>query len=70
LGETEGREESFLGEGPCAMGVQKISVKDIKIDPLATDLANSEEAQPYLDCFMKAYRNDSAGTQTASRGAA
>ena len=47
------------------MEVQKISIKDIKIDPLATDLADSEEAQPYLDYFMKAYRNDSAGLEVA-----
>jgi len=31
------------------MEVQKVSLKDIKIDPLAKDLATSEDAQPYLD---------------------
>jgi hypothetical protein len=65
LGETESREESFLEEGHGAMDVQKLSIKDIKIDPLATDLATSEEAQPYLDYFMKAYRNDSVGLEIA-----
>jgi hypothetical protein len=47
------------------MEVQKISVKDIKVDPLANDLATSEEAQPYLEYLMKAYRNDSPGTEAA-----
>jgi hypothetical protein len=40
-------------------------LKDIKIDPLAEELASAKEAQPYIDYFMKAYRNDAAGAEAA-----
>jgi len=40
---------NLLEGGQGAMEVQKVSLKDIKIDPLAKDLATSEDAQPYLD---------------------
>jgi hypothetical protein len=47
------------------MEVKNIPLKEIKIDPLAHELATSEETQPYLDCFKKAYSNDAAGVDAA-----
>jgi hypothetical protein len=45
------------------MEQKRVSLKDIKIDPLAKELASSEEARPYIDYFVKAYRNDAAGVE-------
>jgi len=47
------------------MEMHKVSLKDIKIDPLAHELATSQETQPYLDCFKKAYSNNTAGLEAA-----
>ena len=46
------------------METKTISLKDIAIDPLAKELAESEEA-PYIDYFMKTMTRDAAGTQAA-----
>jgi hypothetical protein len=51
--------------GQDAMETQKIPLNEIKTDPLAHELATSEETQPYLDCFKKAYSNDAAGVDAA-----
>ena len=34
-------------------------------DPLAHELATSQDVQPYLDCLIKAYRNDAVGLEAA-----
>jgi hypothetical protein len=47
------------------MEVQKVPLREIKIDLLARELATSEEAQPYLDYFKKFYSNDAAGIEAA-----
>lgn len=44
---------------------EKVPLHEIKIDPLARELATSEDAQPYLDYFMKAYSNNAAGIEAA-----
>jgi hypothetical protein len=36
------------------MEMNNVHLKDIEIDPPAEELANSEEAWPYLDCIKKA----------------
>lgn len=33
--------------------MQKVSLKNIKTDPLAHELATSEATQPYLDCRLR-----------------
>jgi hypothetical protein len=38
------------------METHKVSLKDIKTDPLAHELVTSEQAQPYLNRVIKAYR--------------
>jgi hypothetical protein len=43
----------------------RISISEIKVDPLAHELATSEGTRPYLDCLIKAYSNDAAGLETA-----
>jgi hypothetical protein len=43
----------------------KVLLKEIKVDPLAHELATSEGTQPYLDCLIKAYSNNAAGLEAA-----
>jgi len=47
------------------MEMHKVSLRDIKTDPLAHELATSEGTQPYLDCVIKAYRNNATGLEAA-----
>jgi hypothetical protein len=47
------------------MEVKNIPLKDIKIDPLAHELATSEGTQPYLDCLIKGYRDNAVGLEAA-----
>jgi hypothetical protein len=47
------------------MEMHKVSLKDIRTDPLAHELATSEGMQPYLDCLIKAYRKNAAGLEAA-----
>jgi hypothetical protein len=47
------------------MKMHKVSLKDIKVDPLAHDLATSEGTRPYLDCVIKAYGNNAVGLEAA-----
>ena len=47
------------------MEPQKVSLKDVRTDPLAHELATSEGMQPYLDCLIEAYRNNGAGLEAA-----
>jgi hypothetical protein len=47
------------------MEIHKVSVKDIKTAPLAHELASSEGMKPYLDCVIKAYRDNAVGLEAA-----
>ena len=47
------------------MEMHNVSLKDIKIDPLAHELATSEGTRPYLDCLIKAYRKNAVGLDAA-----
>jgi hypothetical protein len=47
------------------MKMHKVSLKDIKVDPLAHDLATSEGTRPYLDCVIKAYGTNAVGLEAA-----
>jgi hypothetical protein len=47
------------------METQKVSLKDIRADPLAHELATSEGARPYLNCVIKAYRDNAVGLDAA-----
>lgn len=47
------------------MEMRGISLREIKTDPLAHDLATSEGMQPYLDYLIKAYGNNAAGLEAA-----
>jgi hypothetical protein len=49
------------------MEVKNVPLKDIKIDPLAEELSNSEEARPYLDYFTRSVSGDAAGVEAALR---
>jgi len=49
------------------METRRISIGDIKSDPLAHELANSEEARPYLDYFKMSLSGDAAGAESALR---
>jgi len=49
------------------MEMQDVSLRGVKVDPLAHELATSEGMQPYLDCLIQAYRNDGAGLDAALR---
>lgn len=40
------------------MSTQEVPLKDIRVDPLAHELATSEGTKPYLDCLIKAYRDN------------
>jgi hypothetical protein len=35
------------------MEMHKVSLKEIKADPLAHELATSEQMQPFVDCFKQ-----------------
>ncbi len=45
------------------MEMHELSLKDIKVDPLANELATSEETQPYLDCLKKTYSNNAGDSK-------
>jgi len=47
------------------MEPERISLNEIKIDPLAQELVKSEQSRPYTDYWMKAFSNDAAGTEAA-----
>lgn len=47
------------------MEVKNISLKEIKTDPQARELATPEGMRPYLDYLIKAYRNNAAGLEAA-----
>jgi hypothetical protein len=47
------------------MEIHNVSLRGIKVDPLAHELATSEGTQPYLDCAIKAYCNDAVAFESA-----
>ena len=47
------------------MKIHKVSLTSIKTDPLAHELGTSEETKPYLDCLIRAYRNDAVGFEAS-----
>jgi hypothetical protein len=47
------------------METHKVALKDIKVDPLAHELATSEGTRPYLNCVIKAYQNNAVGLDAA-----
>jgi hypothetical protein len=47
------------------MEMDNVALKDIKTDPLAHELATSEGTRPYLDCLIKAYRDNAVGLEAA-----
>ena len=47
------------------MEMHKVSLKEIKIDQLAHELATSVGTQPYLDCLIKSYSDNKAGLESA-----
>jgi hypothetical protein len=47
------------------MEMHNVSLRGVKVDPLAHELATSERTQPYLDCLIKAYRNNAVGLEAA-----
>jgi hypothetical protein len=47
------------------MEATKVPLKEIESDPLAHELATSQRTQPYLDCLIKAYRNNAVGLEAA-----
>jgi hypothetical protein len=47
------------------MEVKNVPLKDIKIDRLADELSNSEEARHYLDYFTGSISGDAAGVEAA-----
>jgi hypothetical protein len=47
------------------MEMHNVPLRGIKVDPLAHELATSEGNRPYLDCLIKAYRNNAAGLDAA-----
>jgi hypothetical protein len=47
------------------MEMHNVPLRGIKVDPLAHELATSEGNRPYLDCLIKAYRNNAAGLEAA-----
>ncbi len=49
------------------MEPEMILLKEIAIDPLAQELARSEQSRPYIDYFMKDCSNDGAGIKNALR---
>jgi len=66
VGKGEGpAKEGCLEERNNAMEATKVPLKEIKVDPLAHELATSEGTQPYLDCLIKAHRDNAAGLEAA-----
>ena len=47
------------------MKTHAVSIRGIKTDPLAHELATSEGTRPYLDCLIERYSDDRAGLKTA-----
>jgi hypothetical protein len=47
------------------MEMHNVPLRGIKVDPLAHELATSEGTRPYLDCLIKAHRNNAAGLEGA-----
>jgi hypothetical protein len=47
------------------METHKVSLEEIKVDALAHELATSEGTKPYLDCVIRAYRDDAVGLEAA-----
>jgi hypothetical protein len=47
------------------MEMHNISLRSIKVDPLAHELATSEGTRPYLNCVISAYRNNAVGLDAA-----
>ena len=47
------------------MEPEMIPLKELKIDPLAQELVRSEQSRPYMDYWMRAYSNDTAGVESA-----
>jgi hypothetical protein len=47
------------------MEKHNVPLRGIKVDPLAHELATSEGNRPYLDCLIKAYRDNAVGLETA-----
>ena len=47
------------------METHNVSLRGIKVDPLAHELATSEGTRPYLDCVIKAYSDNPAGLESA-----
>jgi hypothetical protein len=47
------------------MEMHNVSLRGIKVDSLAHELATSEGTRPYLDCLIEAYRNNGAGLEAA-----
>ncbi len=47
------------------MEMHKVPLRGIKVDPLAHELATSAGNRPYLDCVIKAYRNNAVGLEAA-----
>lgn len=47
------------------METHNVPLRGIKVDPLAHELAISEGNRPYLDCVIKAYRNNPVGLEAA-----
>jgi hypothetical protein len=65
MGESEGPAEGCLEGKNNAMEATKVPLKEIKIDLLAHELATSEGTKPYLDCLIKAYRDNAVGLEAA-----
>jgi hypothetical protein len=66
VGEGKGAaEEGRLEARNSAMEATRVPLKEIKTDPLAHELATSEGMKPYLDCLIKAYRNNAVGLEAA-----
>ena len=65
MGKDQATEEGCLKGRAGPMEMHKVSLKDIKTDPLAHELATSEGTRPYLDCLIKAYRNNAVGLEAA-----
>ena len=49
------------------MEMHNVPLRGIKEDPLAHELATSERTRPCLDCLIKAYRNNAAGSKLHSK---
>ena len=47
------------------MEMQNVSLRGVKVDPLAHELATSEGTRPYLDFLIKSYSDNKAGLEAA-----